>query len=311
MNQGARRVAKRLIPVVNRATERWGVRLQPVHYYSEVPDRRSLRAERSWARRVELTGVEWSLDDQMAWLEKICRPYVGEVRGLEEWRGLGHDRGPGYGPIESQVLHCAVRWLAPRRILEVGSGVSTVISRRAADRNQKEGRGGTTVTCIEPHPRDALRELHGVDVIAARAQDVDGGLFGALEAGDLLFVDSTHAVRTGSELARLYLEVIPRLAEGVIVHIHDIVLPYLHQPDVLDSVFDWQESTLLAALLTDNPRLAVLACESALHHDRADGLARLLPDYRPRAMRDGLHQDAESSDSGHLPSSTWLVRVGP
>ena len=311
MNQGARDVAKRLIPVVNRVTERWGLRLQPVHYYSEVPDRRALRADRSWARRVGLTGVDWSLEDQLAWLEKTCRPYVGEVQGLKDWRELGNDRGPGYGPIESQVLHCAVRALAPRRILEVGSGVSTVISRRAADRNEEEGRGRTAITCIEPHPRDALRALAGVDVIAARAQDVDLSLFDELGAGDLLFIDSTHAVRTGSELARLYLDVLPRLAEGVVVHIHDIVLPYLHQPDVLDSVFDWQESTLLAALLTDNPRLAVLACESALHHDRPEGLAELLPDYRPRPMTDGLNPDGDPVGRGHFPSSTWLVRVGP
>lgn len=299
--------AKRFLPRVNRVTERFGLRVQPVHYYSEVPDRRALEADRApWARPVELTGVTWDLDAQLAWLEKMCAPYVAEVAGLAEYEALGRDRGPGYGPIESQVLHCVVRSLAPARILEVGSGVSTVISRRAADRNAAEGRTTTAITCIEPHPRDALRALPGVEVVAEPAQSADGAHFAALRAGDLLFIDSTHAVRTGSELARLYLEVLPRLAPGVVVHIHDIALPYLFNPDVLHSVFDWQETTLLAALLTGNDRLSVLACESALHHGRPDGLARVLPDYRPRATPDGLNAVA-GGGTGHFPSSIWLT----
>lgn len=302
----ARDAVKRLIPLANRVTERVGVRVQPVHYYSEVPDRRALRADRSaWARPVELVGVDWDLDEQLAWLERVCGPYAAEVRGLADWRELGTDRGPGYGPIESQVLHCAVRSLAPARILEVGSGVSTVISRRAADRNAAEGRRPTAITCVEPYPRESLWALAGVEVVAQRAQDVDRAHFDRLESGDVLFIDSTHAVRTGSELARLYLEILPRLAPGVVVHIHDIVFPYLYLPDVLDSVFDWQESTLLAALLTGNQGLRVLACTSALHHERSAGVQAVLPDYRPRPMRDGLNVDG--ADRGHFPSSIWLT----
>jgi predicted O-methyltransferase YrrM len=305
----AKDAVKRLIPQVNRVTERFGVRVQPVHYYSEVPDRRALRADRGWARRIAITGQDWDLDDQLAWLEKMCGPHVGEVAGLREWQELGSDRGPGYGPIESQVLHGVVRSLAPARILEVGSGVSTVISHRAAERNTAEGRPSTQITCIEPYPRDALRSLPGVQVVAERAQEADRTHFDALEAGDLLFIDSTHAVRTGSELARLYLEILPRLAPGVVVHVHDVYLPYLYAPDVLESVFDWQETTLLAALLTDNPRLQVLACESQLHHDRPDDLARIVPDYRPRPTSHGLYADDDAGT--HFPSSLWLTRVGP
>ena len=71
-------------------------------------------------------------------------------------------------------------------------------------------------------------------------------------------MDSTHAVRTGSELSHIYLELIPRLKPGVVIHIHDIYLPYLFAPDIYDSMFDWQETTLVAALLTGNPHCAFL-----------------------------------------------------
>ena len=75
--------AKAAVPVVNRLTERLGVRLQPVHYYSEVPDRRRLRSERaSWARPAGLHGVHWDLDEQLRWLEKVCLPHRDEVAGL-------------------------------------------------------------------------------------------------------------------------------------------------------------------------------------------------------------------------------------
>ncbi len=311
MKFAAKDVAKRLIPLVNRGTERLGVRLQPVHYYSEVPDRRALRlTRREWARPITLTGVHWDLDEQIGWLRGVCAPYAAEVAGLREWRELGKDRGPGYGPTESTVLHCFVRSTRPERIIEIGSGVSTVISRRAADRNVAEGLADSAITCIEPFPRQALLDFPGVRVDRRRAQVVEEAAFAELCAGDMLFIDSTHAVRTGSELARVYLEVIPNLAPGVVLHIHDVMLPYLFSPDVLDSPFDWQETTLLAALLTRNQSLKVLACESALHHDRQEELRAILPDYRPVALRDGLFAGYGRTDENHqFPSSIWLATV--
>lgn len=291
--------------MINRLSERGGVRLQPVHYYSEVPDRAWLGAHRKvWARPVSLPGVVWNLDEQLAWLEKVCRPYLREVVGLSSWSGYGTDSGPGYGAIESQVMHCVVRDLAPPRVVEVGSGVSTALMRDAVARNVADGRSATAITCVEPYPRPGLRRLPDVTIIEQPAQEVGLAVFDQLREGDLLFIDSTHALRTGSELARLYLEVLPGLRPGVVVHIHDIYLPYLYAPDVLDSVFDWQETTLLAALLTNNPQLSVLACESALHHERSAALSELLPDYRPRPMTEGLY--AERSAEGHFPSSLWL-----
>ena len=306
--QTAKDAVKRVIPVLNRVTERAGVRLQPVHYYSEVPDRAWLRAHRAtWARPLPLAGVDWDLDAQLAWVEKVSAQHLPEVVGLADWRALGTEYGPGYGPIESQLLHGVLRSLTPARLVEVGSGVSTVLAHRAVARTVAEGGPRTAITCVEPYPRPALHALDGVRVVAHGAQEVDRAVFDQLEAGDVLFVDSTHAVRTGSELARLYLEVLPGLAPGVLVHVHDVYLPYPYAPDVLESVFDWQETTLLAALLTHNRHLEVLAATSALHHERSDGLRALFPDHRPRPMADGLDVDPDAASRGTFPSSLWLV----
>ena len=130
------------------------------------------------------------------------------------------------------------------------------------------------------------------------------GLFEQLESGDLLFIDSSHAVKTGSELPFLYLEVIPQLKPGVIVQIHDVFLPYLYQRNVLTHYLSSQETTLLLALLKGNARLSVLCCLSALHYDFASELAGTLTDYRPQAqVGEGL---SEYEPRGHFPSSIWL-----
>jgi hypothetical protein len=288
--------------------ERGGVHVLPRHYYTPVADRSWLRENRPrWQRRVSMTGVHWDLDEQLAWLEGTTAEHYGEVRGLHRHSGLVSGLlGPGYGPIESQVLHCFVRRGAPARIVEVGGGMSTAIEASAVAMNEAEGRGRTAITTIEPFPSDALSQLGSVRLVREPAQAVSADVFAELGAGDLLFVDSTHTVKTGSEVLRLYLEIVPSLPPGVIVHVHDVTLPYLFPPDVLTNYFDWQETGLVLALLTGNEHLRVRCCLSALHHDRPRDLQRILPDYRPRRLSGGL---VAEDDEGHFPSSLWLETV--
>ncbi len=289
---------------LNRLTERVRFRVQPVHYYSEVPDRTVLqRTTEEWNRPIVPMGIDWDLDAQAEWLRTVTHGHVDEVQGLESYLALA-DRGfgPGYGAIESQVLHCSVRHEPPQRIIEIGSGVSTAVMTEAVRRNEAEGRGSTHITCIEPFPYEALERLD-VELIAKPAQLVDLDVFDALGPGDLLFVDSTHTVRTGSEVPPIYLQILPRLRPGVRIHIHDIYLPYLFHPDLFGHLWDWQETTLLAALLTSNDHLGVDACLSALFHDRLSAMQAALPDLRPQRMDGGL---VRSSDGGHFPSSIWL-----
>jgi hypothetical protein len=285
--------------------DRLGVHVLPKHYYSSIPDHAWLSAHPElWQAPTPLHGIHWSLDEQLGWLDRVCRPYYHEVAGVAEYRRLaegGH--GPGYGPIESQVLHCFVRSERPGRVVEVGGGVTSAVIARASELNVADGGSASRLTTIEPFPADALRKLAGVDLIEDYCQAVPAAVFDRLGAGDLLFIDSTHAVKAGSEVLRLYLEIVPSLAKGVFVHIHDINLPYLYQRDVVTSFIDWQETTLVAALLTENQRLRVLCCQSALHYERPGELGAILRDYRPQANEAGL----SAEEAGHFPSSLWLV----
>lgn len=289
----AHRAIKRAALGLLHLSDRLGVQILPKHHYSAVPDYRWLRANHSlWARRADLTGLSWDLDTQLGWLGEHCRRYYHEVSGLTQYLGIeALQAGPGFGPIESQVLHCVCRSVKPRRYVEIGSGVSTLCALSAFARNSTEA-AACSVTCIDPFATEALSAHRGVDLIRSEVQSMDVSFFRQLNAGDILFIDSSHAVKTGSDVNFLVLEVIPNLRPGVHVHFHDIFLPYIFRPDVLDSLWDWQETALLLALLKGNSSIAVRACLSWLHYDAPSALRALLPDYAPERR--------------HFPTSLWL-----
>jgi hypothetical protein len=286
------------------ALERAGVHVLPRYFYSPVADRHWMAKNPGlWQQRYDMG---WDLDEQAAWLRDICSSHLDEVKGFG-FIAAGEERGITfrYGKIEGQALHCLVRELAPPRIVEVGSGASTFISSTASDRNAEEGRQASMITAIDPFAPPPLEDLHNVTVEKVPAQAVPLGRFTDLEAGDLLFLDSTHALHAGSELQRLYLKIVPSLAPGVVIHVHDVFLPWMHRPTIMSDFWDWQETALLAALLTGNDRLKVLCCQSALHDARPAELEEIFPDYFPKKLESGL----EVEDVGYFPSSLWMTVV--
>jgi hypothetical protein len=288
--------------------DRLGIHILPKHYYTPIPDYHWLRQHpEAWMGRAPLTGVRWNLDEQVEWLAHICGPYYREVAGLK-WCEEASQKafGPGFGPIESQVLHCFIRSQAPRHIVEIGSGMSTMCMLNALDMNRQESRPPSEVVCVEPYPSEALRENRNITLISQPCQMVPRSVFAELRSGDLLFIDSSHAVKLGSDVIRIYLDIILGLSTGVFIHIHDIFLPYLYPRAALSYPFGSQETALLLALLTNNEHLSVLASLSALHYDRTLELAKIASDYRPQPNLEGLAVD---SAKGHFPNSLWLRTV--
>jgi hypothetical protein len=158
---------------------------------------------------------------------------------------------------------------------------------------------------VEPFPNEKLQGRSEIELIPQLCQEVPLSVFDRLSSGDLLFIDSSHAVKIGSDVLRIYLEIIPRLAPGVFIHIHDIYLPYAYPRTVFTRPWWWQETVLLMTLLINNPKLAVLACESALHYDYPEQMQKVLTDYRPAPSDEGL----SLSKTGHFPASAWLRTV--
>lgn len=312
MRRRVRNAAKRGSFHLHRLATRFGVHVLPVHHYSAVPDLLELEATREvWAKPSELPGIRVDLDAQARRLRDVCLPFQAEYRGNAVYRhAVAELFGPGYGYIEAQALHGVVRHFKPRRVIEVGGGVSTRCTVDAVRRNQADGAGLASITCVEPYPSPQLRELAGVDLMAKRAQEVPLDVFAALGEDDLLFIDSSHTVRPGGDVNYLVLEVLPRLAPGVVVQVHDIFLPYDFSRAVLKTYFHWSETSLVRAYLTHNPHTDILFCLSQLFYERRDVLAEVFPEFDPAPAGNGLDDDSVGPferSPGHFPSSLYFV----
>ena len=302
---------KRLAFGLYRLGLKFGVHIIPEHYYCSLADIRELKATKElWAKASMLPGLNWNPSEQLAEMDRICRPFTEEVAGNKTFIEASiKNLGPGYGYIEAQALHAVIRHFNPKRIIEVGSGVSTYCSLAALQKNRENTGKDFSVTCIEPYPNSALRTLQDINLLERKVQETPLELFEELGENDLLFVDSSHTVKPGGDVNFLYLEVFPRLKAGVIIHIHDIYLPYDYPRVVLQSFFQWMETSLLRAFLIHNSRAKVLFCLSYLHHEHKDALKEVFPEYTPDNDSNGLVNPKICSSAhaqGHFPSSIYI-----
>jgi hypothetical protein len=157
-----------------------------------------------------------------------------------------------------------LRDLKPRRLIEIGSGMSTLYATFAAKRNASDG-FPLEITCVEPYPSDKLRALAGVELKVSEVQDVPSELFASLGAGDVLFIDSSHTLKIDGDVAHLYLEIIPNLQKGVYIHCHDIPFPYstpfpsdLWVLNDQDWQMFWTEAMILQAFLSFNHSFEII-----------------------------------------------------
>ncbi len=247
--------------------ERCGFHVTPVHFYQPIPDTQSL-PETLWNRPSELVGIDMNESMQLDLLRNHFSKFRGEYNNLPVEPPAGQKR-PFHG-VDALAAYCMVRHFQPRLIIEVGSGFSSLVLGQAAAKNKN-----SSLTCIDPFPRDFLRDkLPGLQsLITKKVQDMDLEFFSQLQSGDILFIDSSHTVKIGGDVIYLFLEVLPRLKPGVIVHVHDIFLPFEYRRDwVLDEFRFWNEQYLLQAFLTFNSEFEVLLANSYLNHYHQEDL---------------------------------------
>ena len=160
--------------------------------------------------------------------------------------------------LDSRTLFVLLNHWKPKRMIEVGSGFSSLLT---AHVNHNYLEDSINFSCVEPYPREFLKKkIPGLNkVIVEKVEDVDKALFAALEAGDILFIDSSHVSKTGSDVNFLFFEILPILKKGVKIHIHDIFFPYDYPKEwVLKDNRSWNEQYLLRALLMYSDTFKVL-----------------------------------------------------
>jgi predicted O-methyltransferase YrrM len=172
-----------------------------------------------------------------------------------------------YQSPDAEVLYAIVRLLKPKRIVEVGSGNSTLLFRHAIG----DGALDTQLTSIDPSPRLEIAR-HADVVLRTRLEEiVDEVVFGGLRTNDLLFIDSSHEIKPGNDVLKLFLTIMPSLAAGVVVHVHDVFLPYDYPAEwVVINRWNWTEQYLLQALLQESDTYEVLWCGHYLQRTRPE-----------------------------------------
>lgn len=274
-------------------------------YYSTLPVLSEIESTRArWDRPSELVGLDVDVAALITRLHGLADTWESEFADVtgDYLSNTREGFGPGYPQFDARTLYYMLREHKPRRYLEIGSGLSTYYASMAAARNKADGKP-LGITCVEPYPFDRLRSLPDFELVEGFVQDVPLSTFDKLEAGDVLFIDSSHALKIDSDVAFLFMEVVPRVKPGVFVHIHDVHFPY-NTPFPADTwLFGerwpvyWQEAMVVQAFLAFNSAFEIqLSTPLVRHHDEQALIGRF-EDYTP------LAKDANP------PSSLWLKRI--
>ena len=226
----------------------------PGHFYSPVVDQDEARrdAVRIWPTAPSsVLGINFNDDSHAHLLKCYMIPEVEK----DFWSAYPDAAPPGtlslsngaFELMDMRAYHGLLLGIRPTRVVEVGSGYSTLMALDVKRRHMPKMR----VTAIEPYPPDFLPRSAGLDaLIVKRVQDVAMSEFEALGAGDILFIDSSHVAKTGSDVCHLIFEVLPRLRSGVFVHFHDIFLPYDYPRGWIEHGHNWNEQYVVRAMLT-------------------------------------------------------------
>ncbi|MFW9928430.1 MAG: class I SAM-dependent methyltransferase [Candidatus Thorarchaeota archaeon] len=272
-----------------------GIGIYPIieHYYEPLFNKKYLRYSLRDDRN--LPAIDFNDKEQLQILEKFN--YTEELlkfplENNSDERQYCYNEG-AFLSGDAEYLYNMIRLFKPKKIIEIGSGNSTLMAENAIMANRLEStQYSCEHICIEPYEMPWLDEI-GVIVIREKVEEVDISLFKELSENDILFIDSSHIIRPQGDVLFEYLEILPTLKKGVIVHIHDIFTP----KDYLDEWFGqnfWNEQYLLEAFLSFNENFRIIGATNYLSHKYYDLFAAECPVFAKQKDRE--------------PGSFWIIR---
>lgn len=291
-----RRTNIQRMPISKRIFLRVGIFPIRDHYHEPLFNpahlKNSLREDR------DLKGIDWNIDAQLELLEKfnfnneLERFPVDKKNDLEFFYN-----NVAFASGDAEYLYNIIRYFKPKRIIEIGSGYSTMMTITAIRKNKQEDTSYSCEhVCIEPYENLWLEKLE-VKVVRELVENVDKGLFSRLGKNDILFIDSSHMIRPQGDVLYEYLEILPLLNSGVLIQIHDIFTPkdYLNEW-LFDEVRFWNEQYLLEGFLSFNKEFKIIGALNYLRHHHPDELSARCPIFKNQLER-------------REPGSFWIVRV--
>jgi hypothetical protein len=247
------------------------------HYYEPRFDYRQLIQPLDYDRN--LTGIRWQIEKQLAFLQKL--EYASELQEISLNRTKEIEYYINNRKFEGGDGECwyqMIRHFKPQRIFEIGSGFSTLMAIKAIRANLAANSNyHCQHICIEPYEMKWL-EKTGIEVIRKRIEEFDLTFFTELQANDILFIDSSHIIRPQGDVLYEYLEILPILNRGVIVHIHDIFSPKNYRTNwLIEQVRFWNEQYLLEAFLSCNSEWEILLSVNHIKHHHYEALKTVAP----------------------------------
>lgn len=276
----------------------------PGHYYSPIPSTKDVAryAVEKWFQEPEaIAGVDFNAAGQLRMLETLG-PLTRDLAFADDAGGATRYwwDNDGFSPGDATVLAAMLMHYRPQRVLEIGAGYSTAVMLDVVERHLERP---PQITCVDPEPgrlRSVLRgdEAH-LTIHETIMQDLPRELFTALAANDILFIDSSHVLKLGSDVSILFLEILPRLAPGVVVHVHDIATSFEYPLEWYEEGRAWNEAPALRAFLAFNQAYEILYFCDYMNRFQREAVAR----HMPLALR-----HPKGAPEGNTSVSFWMRR---
>lgn len=261
------------------------------YYYPMINPAKHLRY--SLRKDRPLPGIDLNTEGQLQMLQQFR--FGSELEtfpfGRQNKPGVFYYDNGMFGPGDAEILYSMVRHFKPSMIIEIGSGNSTLVSLKATAANKKEDhRYDCNITCVEPYEIPWLEDLD-VKLNRTRVELLDHDFFQQLRANDILLIDSSHVIRPQGDVLFEFLEILPLLKKGVIIHVHDIFTPKDYPDDwIIDTHKMWNEQYLLEAFLSNNSEFEIIAALNFLFHHHPAQLFSACPvlashqEFEPRSV---------------------------
>lgn len=251
------------------------------HYYEPQFDYR--KSIQPFSKDRILPGIDWNINEQLAMLSTFS--FSQELSNIQQEESDILEFYLHNGFFESgdaEYWYQLIRFIKPKRIFEIGSGNSTLMAIKAIRNNhEQEPKYKCKHVCIEPYEMPWLEET-GVSVVRKKIEDIELSFFSELEENDILFIDSSHIIKPQGDVLFEYLQLLPTLNKGVIVHVHDIFSPKNYPKEWLeDKVLFWNEQYLLEAFMSHNSAYKIIGALNFLHHNYYEELKLVAPFLTP------------------------------
>lgn len=255
----------------------------PGHVYSPVPSVDEIKMKEDNIFGVipeKIPGIDLNEEGQLELFDRFKGYYKELPFDSEKKENIRYFfDNLHYSYSDAIVLYCIIRYAKPKRIIEIGSGYSSCV---ILDTNEIFFGSSITCTFIDPHPDLFLSlikqsDINRTEIISRKLQEVPLKKFSDLSANDILFIDSAHVAKTGSDLNYIFFDILPNLEKGVYIHFHNIFYPFEYPKEWIYEGRAWNEAYFLRAFLQYNNEFRIQFFSSFLEHFHKDKFALHMP----------------------------------